>query len=426
MFIIDNENISLTKKDRDMLSGKHSKSTQFAMKTIVRMAKIQQAQSLIDITHVHIGGSIYTGEASLNIIESLANEGVKVVVPTTINAISVDRRTWDEKNDTNIFNINANRLAKAFEKMGAQPMFSCIPYIYPSKPKLNDDIVWAESNAIAYANSVLGARTNRHGDFMDICAAITGRAPKAGLHIEENRKGTILFEVPDIKYNDTSLFTALGYFIGKQSSEEIPVIAGLKSKPSLEELKAFSAAASTAGPIGLFHMVGITPEATTINNAFGGLPIPDAHKITIKELEETIDKLSTDNGKNLDLIVMGSPHYTLEEFHELIELISEEKIHENVEMWITTNMYVFNEAKNLGYIDKLELFGAKIITDMCLCMLNEKVIGVDNDCIMTNSGKFAHYGPGLVNRNITFSNTKDCVDSAILGKKIKTNLLSKL
>ncbi|WP_176713700.1 aconitase X [Pseudobacillus wudalianchiensis] len=410
--------INLSKRDQRMLNGEEGKAKQIAMKIIIRMAEIQGAIELVNITHAHIGGSIYTGIPSLEAIEKLVEYGAKVSVPTTINAISVDRKRYIQQGIDQEFASNATRLAAAFEKMGVKPIFSCTPYIFPDGPSLGEHIMWAESNAIAYANSVLGARTNRHGDFMDICAAITGRVPLAGLHEEENRIGTFLVEVPNVGKVDTSFYTVLGYLIGKHAGEDIPVIEGIKERPTLEQLKYFSSTIATSGAVGMYHMVGITPEAKTLKQALGGKEPKRTLRISQKELLSVWENLSTSDGSSLDLVVMGSPHFTLDECRELAKLVEGEIINSQVDFLITTSSYVYSQAEIEGLVEKIERFGARFSTDICLCMLNEAMFPKTTKVVMTNSGKFAHYGPGLINKGVYFGSMKDCVTSAISGKPV--------
>ncbi|MFJ7727736.1 aconitase X [Neobacillus sp. NPDC097160] len=410
--------IHLSERDQRMLNGEEGPAAQIAIRIILKIAEIQGATELVDITHAHIGGSIYTGEGSLRVIEKLAELGAKVSIPTTLNAISVDRKRWKSQNVDPTFATNADRLATALEKMGTKPIFSCTPYIFPDLPSMGNHIVWAESNAIPYANSVLGARTNRHGDFFDICAAITGRAPLIGLHLDENRKGDFLVKVPELQNMDSSFYTVLGYLIGKHAGEDIPVIEGITERPTLEDLKGFSSTIATSGAVGLYHIVGVTPEAPTVEAAFGGKEPKRVLEITHEELTKVWESLSTSHGEKLDLVVMGSPHFTLGDFRELAELAEGKKVAPDVDFLITTSGFVYEQAKKEGLIDKIEQFGARLSTDLCLCMLNEEMFPASTQTVMTNSGKFAHYGPGLINRGVYFGGMKDCVISAIQGKPV--------
>lgn len=405
----------LSPYDYAVLNGEKGEAAKKAMQIIVNIAKIQQAKQLIDISNVHIGGSIYTGEHSLQIIELLAKLNGKVVVPTTMNAISLDRKRWIQQGINHKFAENANRLVVAYEKMGVKPTFSCTPYIFSNGPQLGDDIVWAESNAIAYANSVIGARTNRHGDFLDICAALTGRAPKTGLHIKENRYGTFVVNAPKPPENDSTFYTVLGYAIGKLSTNGVPVIVTEDKELTLEDLKSFSAAISTSGPVGLYHIVGVTPEAPTLDAAFGSNEPTTTYDLTIEQLADVRKNLSTSESDTVEMIVMGSPHFTLNECKELASLVKGKNINEDIDFLITTSTYVFEQAKKLGYVNAIEMFGGRFSTDICLCMLNEKMLKKDVKTVMTNSGKFAHYGPGLINRKVVFRNLEQCVVTSING-----------
>jgi len=409
-------NLRLSDQDEAMLHGEFGKGPEVAMRILSRMADIQGAAELLDISQVHIGGSIYTGPGSLAIVEKFVEYGAQVRVPTTINAISVDKQRWRQHHVAEEFAGKAIRLADAFEKLGAAPTFSCTPYALPGAPAEGEDIVWAESNAITYANSLLGARTNRHGDFLDICAAITGRAPKTGLHLTENRRGGLLVEVPVQQNVDDSYYTALGYLIGQQAGNLIPVIDGLQSKPSFEDSKALCAAVSTAGAVGLVHIVGVTPEAPTRDAAFGGRNPQRYLTVTEAMLEEVKTSLTTGSGTPaLDLVVLGSPHFTLGDFQELAELLADQPPRAKVPIWITTSRFVLEQAKAAGWAQEAESFGARISTDTCLCMLNSAVLPPNAQTIMTSSGKFAHYGPGLVNRPVWYSSLKNCIDSAVSG-----------
>ncbi|MDR7001186.1 aconitase X catalytic domain-containing protein [Neobacillus niacini] len=422
--------VELTKQDRSILIGNEGKAIQLAMRVIVRMAEIQGAKKLIDIECAHIDGCIYTGPASLHFAETLAELGGRVTVPTTMNAISIDRKRWKDQGVEAEWANSAQRLADAYLRMGAKPTFTCAPYLLPEKPQKGMDIAWAESNAVVYANSVLGAKTNRYGDLMDICAAITGRVPLTGLHLEENRKGTILIDVGDVQEIDSFFYPVFGYLVGQKVNGGVPVIVGLNHSPSADDLKAFGAACATAGSVGMFHIVGITPEAPTVEKALGNKPPASIHKVSKAELQEVWEKLSSGAEAKVDMITLGSPHFSYEECEHLAEIIEREAeqaqtlsektspLKVQSEFIITTSQYVYEKALTNGIATRIENFGIKFLTDTCLCMINTPVIPDYCQTLMTNSAKYAHYAPGLVNRKIYFSSLKDCVRSAIAGRPI--------
>lgn len=410
--------VELSEVDRAMLAGSDGEAARRAMRVVVRIAEIQGAPKLIDISHVHVGGSIYTGRGSLHVIEQLLADGAKVRVPTTVNAISIDRRQRQVPGMDEEYARSADRLAAVLEAMGCRPIFSCTPYVFPDTPELGQDILWAESNAIAYANSVIGARTNRHGDFMDVCAAITGRVPYSGLHLRENRLGTFLVKVPDVPGPDPTFYSALGYLIGKEAGSDVPVIEGIDHAPSLEALKAFCSTVATAGAVGLFHMVGVTPEAPTLQAALGGREPDRTLVVTPEDLRHVWQDLSSGRGEELQSVVIGSPHATLGDFVELAELVRGRKLGARVDFLVTTSRFVHEQAEKQGLLDVLTEFGARVSTDTCLCMLTEQQLPSGTVGVMTNSGKFAHYGPGLINRGVYFGSTQDCVESAVLGRPV--------
>ena len=410
--------VELSARDRAILAGEEGEAARVAMRIVVRMAEIQYAARLIDVSHVHVGGSIYTGPGSLAIIERLVELGARVQVPTTLNAISVDRLHGMEERADAEFNANADRLATALERMGARPTFSCTPYVFPDGPCLGDDILWAESNAIAYANSVIGARTNRHGDFLDVCAAVTGRVPLSGLHLPENRVGELLVRVPEIETEDPSFFTALGYLVGAHAGAAVPVIDGICGTPTTEALKAFCSTVATTGAVGLFHMVGVTPEAPTLEAALRGREPTRVLDVSRDDLRTVWSQLSTGVGEDLQLVAMGSPHAMIGDLVELAALVEGRAKHADVDVFLTTSRLAEARARELGVLAVIEDFGVRVSTDRCLCMLNERLLPPATTGVMTNSGKFAHYGPGLIRRGVYFGSTADCVDSAVAGRPV--------
>ena len=410
--------VALSDRDRAMLAGDDGEATRIAMRIVLRMASIQQATELIDISSVHVGGSIYTGAGSLHVIERLVALGATVRVPTTVNAISIDRTQPVDRAPDPEFARNADRLATALEKMGARPIFSCTPYVFPDGPASGDDILWAESNAIAYANSVIGARTNRHGDFLDVCAAITGRVPRSGLHLRENRVGELLVRIPDVEDPDPSFFTTLGYLVGKHAGTDIPVIEGISGTPSTEDLKAFCATVATSGPVGLFHMVGVTREAPTVEAALGGRPPRRVLDVTTADLRDVWENLSSGRGGSVQLVLFGSPHATSGDLARLAALARGRRKHPDVDVLVTTSRFVREQASSQGLLREIEDFGMRISTDTCLCMLTERSVPPGTDGVMTDSGKFAHYGPGLIGRGVMFGSTSDCVESAVTGRPV--------
>ena len=403
--------IELTAHDRALLDGSQGKAAQVAMQIVLRMAHIQGAKYLVDITQAHIDGCIYTGPASLRFAQQLVAWGAKVRVPTTLNSISVDQRRWRELGIDPALGVPASALGDAYMAMGAQLSFTCAPYLLDSAPKAGEQIVWAESNAVVYANSVLGARTLKYPDYLDICIALTGRAPLIGCHLEDQRKARLHIEVPPLSNLDDSFYPLLGYHIGALAGSRIPLISGLQQQhPILDDLKAFGAAFATTSAAALFHIAGVTPEALDPTRVIDG-PLP-VLKLSLEELRLSWQELNSARDARVDVVSLGNPHFSLSEFARLASLCQGRHRHPDVVLAITCGRTVLEQARVAGHIAVIEAFGAVIISDTCWCMLGEPVIPPAARNLMTNSGKYAHYAPGLVGRRVHFASLAECVDAA--------------
>jgi len=408
--------MDLDSLDQALLDGTHGKAAQVAMEIVLRMARLQGARQLVDITQAHIDGCIYTGPASLRFAEQLVQWGAKVRVPTTLNSISVDQRRWRELGIDPALGEPASALGDAYMAMGAQLSFTCAPYLLDSAPGLGEQVVWAESNAVVYANSVLGARTLKYPDYLDICIALTGRAPLIGCHLQERRNAQLLVEVPVLQELDDSVYPLLGYHIGALCGSRIPLITGLqRHQATLDDLKAFGAAFATTSAAAMFHIAGVTPEAKTpaqVTEQTGNL---EPVQISPEHLMISWQEFNSARDPEVRMISLGNPHFSLSEFSRLADLCHGRDKHQQVVMAITCGRAVLEQARSAGFLAVIQAFGATLITDTCWCMLGEPVIPVDARSVMTNSGKYAHYAPGLVGRSVHFASLAECVDSACSG-----------
>ena len=407
----DNHSVRLTAHDRALLAGEFGKAAQVAMQIVLRMAQLQGAEQLIDITQAHIDGCIYTGPASLRFARQLVEWGAKVRVPTTLNSISVDQRRWSELGIDPALGEPASALGDAYMAMGAQLSFTCAPYLLDSAPKAGEQIVWAESNAVVYANSVLGARTLKYPDYLDICIALTGRAPLTGCHLDARRKARLHVELPPLADLDDSFYPLLGYHIGALAGSRIPLISGLEQHlPDLDDLKAFGAAFATTSSAPLFHIAGVTPEALDPAQVLDG-PLP-VTRVTLADLLLSWQELNSARDPSVDVVSLGNPHFSLSEFARLARLCQGRHCHPHVVLAITCGRAVLEQARAAGHIAAIEAFGATLVCDTCWCMLGEPVIPPAARNLMTNSGKYAHYAPGLVGRKVHFASLAECVDAA--------------
>ncbi|MFC3941029.1 hypothetical protein CCU68_33525 [Pseudomonas gingeri NCPPB 3146 = LMG 5327] len=405
--------VELSEHDLALLEGQYGKAAQVAMQIVLQMAELQGAPSLLDVTQAHIDGCIYTGPASLRFAEQLVQWGARVRVPTTLNSISVDQRRWRELGVDPALGEPASALGTTYMAMGAQLSYTCAPYLLDSAPKAGEQIVWAESNAVVYANSVLGAWTQKYPDYLDICIALTGRAPLTGCHLAEQRKARLEIEVPPMGELDDAFYPLLGYHIGALSGSRIPLVRGLElANPSLDDLKAFGAAFATTSAAPLFHIAGVTPEALDpLQVLEPGQSLP-LQRISPQDLLGSWRELNSAREPRVDVVSLGNPHFSLSEFAHLARLCRGRHKHPDVVLAITCGRAVLEQARTAGHIAAIEAFGATLITDTCWCMVGEPVIPPAARTLMTNSGKYAHYAPGLVGRTVHFASLAECVDSA--------------
>ena len=415
--------VRLSKRDKEFLDGQQGEAARMAMRIVTRMAEVLDACELMDITQAHIDGCGLLSETGLEFAETLAAKGGQVCVPTTLNMGPLDLQNWKEFGIDEDFAGKAIRQAKAYQDMGCIPTWTCAPYQSYLTPRFGQQIAWGESNAICYANSVLGARTNRYADYMDICAAITGRVPKCGLHLKENRKGQILLRLanfPSALMQSNEFYVVLGHLLGTLAGDKIAVIEGLAPNPSSDQLKAFCAAAASSGAVALFHAIGVTPEASSLEQAFDGSEPEQIIDIGPDELQKARSELSTaEKGTGLDLVVLGCPHFSFDEFRELAQLIGTETQKGNalapsVRFVVISSQTSHALLQRGGFIDVLTDFGVEITLDTCV--FHTPMCSQDTKVIMTNSGKCSYYAPGELGVQVAFGSMAECVESAVKGK----------
>jgi cis-L-3-hydroxyproline dehydratase len=409
--------LNLSDRDRAMLDGGHGPAPQLAMSILVRMADVYGAGELMDISQAHIDSTIYLGDATLEFAERLASLGAKVAVPTSLNVSGVDQCGWKDWAVKPEWAAKAARQMLAYERMGAVPTWTCAPYQTHMRPVFGQQIAWGESNAIAFANSVIGARTERYPDLLDICCAITGRVPAIGLHLTEQRAGELLIRLRDVSHalqQDDQFFAVLGHLVGQLAGDRIPVIEGVSVTPAEDQLKAFGAAAASSGRVALFHMVGVTPEAPTRAAAFQNRAPARTLEVTTADLRAARAELTTADGRELDMVILGSPHFSLAEFRLLAPLVAGKRAHPRVQLLITSSRLMREAAERDGVLAPIEAFGARITLDTCI--LASPMLPPDIQTLMTNSAKYAYYAPSLLNTRVTFGSLADCVASAIEGR----------
>jgi predicted aconitase len=411
--------LELMADDQSMLQGEQGPAVAAAMKILVAFSNTVGARKLLDIAGAHIDGCLYHGKAGLDFVERLVEGGGRVKVPTTLNVGSFDLIHPGMVKMPPSQEAPARRLMKAHLELGCQATFTCAPYQTRFRPSFGQQIAWGESNAIVFANSVIGARTNRYGDFIDLCCAMTGRAPAWGLHLSENRRGQVLFELtdPDPEPSD-SLFVAIGLIIGQASGDRIPVISGMPRPRDEDQLKALGAAAATTGAVALFHAVGITPEANTLQEAFHGMAPEETIRITCADLDDALAGLSSvPDGAPLAAVSLGTPHFSHDEWMRLLPLLRKVAPERGIQIYVNTGRATLTRLQDEGVLAGMEAFGLIPVADTCtyVTAILERLDGV----VMTNSGKWAHYAPGNIGVSVAFADMRDCIRSAAAGHVVR-------
>ncbi|ESZ20189.1 aconitase X [Mesorhizobium sp. L48C026A00] len=410
--------LELSAGDQSMLGGEHGRAVAAAMKILVAFSNAVGARKLLDIAGAHIDGCLYHGQASLDFVERLVEGGGRVRVPTTLNVGSFDLIHPGLVKMPAAQEVPARRLMKAHLKLGCEATFTCAPYQTRFRPGFGEQIAWGESNAIVFANSVIGARTNRYGDFIDLCCAMTGRAPAWGLHLTDNRRGQILFELTGSFEPADALFVGVGLVIGQASGDRIPVISGLPQPRDEDQLKALGAAAATTGAVALFHAVGITPEARTLDEAFRGVAPEATIRICRADIDQALAKLSSvPDGAPLAAVSLGTPHFSHEEWKRLLAMLREVAPGSGIPIYVNTGRATFKRLQDEGELAGMDAFGLIPVTDTCTYVTSvlERLDGV----VMTNSGKWAHYAPGNIGVSVAFGDLEDCVRSAAAGRVVR-------
>lgn len=397
----------LTAEEQAMLDGAQGRATQKAMQILVALGTIYHAPRLIPVSSVQIAGVSYDnlGEAGLQFLTEMAEGGGQAQVLATLNPAGMDIENWRELGIPADFAEKQLQVIEVFQRMGVQTTCTCTPYLVGNLPGKGEHIAWSESSAVCYANAVLGARSNREGGPSALAAALTGRTPDYGLHLDENRRPGVSVQL-ETQLQENTDFGALGKAIGEQiqATKAIPYITGIDTA-SLEQLKSFCASLATYGGAALFHMPGITPEADQQQ-------APDARlTITQADLENSSLSLSNAAEEEVDFVSLGCPHLTLSEIARIAALLEGKRV--SREFWITAARPVIQMADHLGYTRVITAAGAKIAADTC-CVVAP--IKGRFTALAADSAKACYYAAGK-NRFKTFFLPFDAVVKIALSER---------
>lgn len=399
--------------DRALLAGEHGAAAERAMALLVRYGTACGAERFIPIESAHIDGCLYHGPSSIDFARRFAELGGRVRVPTTLNVAAVDvtHPGWHCGSPEVI--AQQETLTRLHEQLGCLPTLTCAPYQRMVRPRRGEHVAWAESNAIVFINSVLGARTDRYGDFTDLCAALTGRVPLAGLHRDEARRPEVIFDLPSVEAAGLPrdlYFAAIGYVVGRRAPGIVPYLRGLPLDASEDELKALGATGASSGALALFHAEGVTPEAADMPT--GGVKV---EAISPAETPAAIASLCrAEKGEAVAAVCLGTPHYSIGEFALLNRAVAGRRRSSATEIYVSTSREIAAEVEQDDAFGALRAFGVNIVVDTCTYLA--PVVRETSGLILTTSGKYAHYGPGNLGRRVALMTLERCIRSAEKGE----------
>jgi predicted aconitase len=411
--------VELTEEETGMLNGDKGPAVSQAMEILVALGESFGARRLLPIKNVHMAGSsvLVAEEAGTRFVEDIRKKGGTFVTNVTTNPTAVDPTRWEEIGIPESDSILQTRLTDAYAGMGANTCNTCIPYLVGNSPRFGEHMAWGESSAVVYANSVCGARTNREGGPSGLASALTGRTPEYGFHLTENRYGHFLVKV-EVPLNDMTDFGTLGYFAGRVAGQDTPVFTGIAADPSLEQMKALSAALASSGSVSMFHAVGVTPEAPTQEAAFGGREPSKVLVFDQAAKEQAEAALNKEPSDHVDWILVGCPNATVQEIREVAEALEGgKKVHDGVALWVTTAGAMHAMAERMGYIKTIEDAGGVVVRETCPFLARSRVIAPKKGykTLTTNSAKMAFYAPGQFGLLTHYGNLDRVMKAAING-----------
>lgn len=409
----------LTDQEKKMLDGSYGEPVKKAMQIMVALGEGYGAEKMLKVKNVHMPGAsiVVAGEAGTAFVEEMEAKGGSFVAMTTTNPSCIDPERWREMDIKEKDYEIQSRLTEAYAKMGALTCGTCTPYFIGNIPRRGEHLSWGESSAVAFSNSVLGARTNREGGPTALAAALTGRVPAYGLHLDENRAGEALFKVT-AKLKDITDYGSLGYYVGKKIDNGIPVFEGIPQSATWDELKMLGASLASSGAVALFHVVGVTPEAPSLDEAFQGKKDYPVIEVDDDALEEAVELLNKEKSKDVHWVVLGCPHLSINEIQEIVSRIEGKKVHPDVTLWLLTSRPVKAYAERMGYDKVLYEAGGSFICETCpvLSTTDSTAEAKGFTSLATNSAKLAHYAPGQFGIMSFYGDLGRCIEAAVTSK----------
>ena len=413
--------MKLARFDRDCLEGRHGEASRFAMTLLCRVGELTGADRLIDVTRCHLVGAYDSGEADRRFLQRLRSLGARVRVPTTLNASSacLDPSCGSDE----AARVRAAAVVEAYVAMGCRPELTCAPYYLADPPVPGECIAWAESNAVVFANAVLGARTNATVQYLDLCAALTGRIPRQGLYRTRERAGTVVVDVSILQGAAgprENGFALLGLWLGSRldpgsGSPVIPVLEGLPDTTGTDDLRTLGAAMASAGKLAMFQPVGLTPEAPDEATATAGKAVPRL-TLTAEALETMGQRYAAPPGSAIHAVCLGTPHYSGRELEALASMLGRHGRAPRRPVYVTTARATLDDPGNQACLEDLRTRGVTLISDTC--SYYGSVIPGLTGTVMTDSAKWAWYAAGNLGVRPVLAGLERCVASAVAGRVV--------
>ena len=390
----------LTKKEEQMCDGEFGETIRKSMDILVALGDIYGASKLVDITSAQVSGVSYKtiGQAGLEYLEDLASEQIEYSgINASLNPPGTDLDNWESLGFPREFSIKQNQIVDAYGKLGISKTCTCTPYLVGNVPRFRDHVSWSESSAVAYVNSVIGARTNREGGPAALAAAIVGKTPLYGFHLEHNRKANLIVNVnTELSGAD---WGALGYIVGKMVGGGVPYFK-VENTPTNNDLKTLGAALASSGSVALYHMENVTPEWDNADKT----EVEDHMFVNEKDILETRQKLTTTD-READLICLGCPHASLEEIKQVANIVQGKRIRNK--LWICTSVSVKATADRMGYTKTIENAGGNVVCDTCMVVAPIEEMGFE--VIGVNSAKAANYVPSMCGLDVVYDDVEKLI-----------------
>ncbi len=412
------KHIKLTPAEQALLDGDKGEAARWAIEFQLELGQFFGAADFVPVRSAHIAADAEAlRDDGIDFMDRLCSAGGRCAIPTTTNPRSVDFERADDMGQSPVWSERERRIVQAFDRMGARRCDTCINYQTVDSPLYGEHLAWGDTGTVIYANSVAGARSNFEAGPASVAAAITGRVPRYGLHLPEHRRATVRVDVRD-RPTQRSDWGALGCLVGRRVNDywKVPALVGSGLRPSADDLKHLGAAMASYGSVGMFHLVGVTPEARTAAEAFGGMEPVESFAVNPGDIQRVYSGFQA-GAEKPDLVVFSAPQLSLHEIAELASLFDGTTVSPVTRVYVTTSAMVKSEAERLGYARSIEKSGACLLTGVCFYLMapHELAEIFGYRTLVTDSAKLANIIAGY-GFDPVFRPTSVCVEAAVTGK----------